>query len=97
MFELKPIPNVPEFKPGFVERYSRLTDWEKYRKYTLSFLRKSIRVNTLKKPVKEVVARLGNDWCLEQIPWCREGFYIESRHGRLDVGNTIEHLSLIHI
>ncbi|MEM4246761.1 MAG: NOL1/NOP2/sun family putative RNA methylase [Candidatus Woesearchaeota archaeon] len=91
MFELKPIPNVPEFKEMFVERYSRLTNWEEFKKFTTSFLRKSIRINTLKKPVKEVVARLENDWNLEQIPWCREGFYIESKHGRLDVGNTIEH------
>ncbi|MEM4243017.1 MAG: RsmB/NOP family class I SAM-dependent RNA methyltransferase, partial [Candidatus Woesearchaeota archaeon] len=91
MFELKPIPSYPEFKEKFVERYSRLTDWDEYRKFTLSFLRKSIRVNTLKKPVKEVISRLSNDWNLEQIPWCREGFYIESKHGRLDVGNTVEH------
>ncbi len=91
MFELKPIPNVLEFKEKFVERYSKLTDWDEYRKYTLSFLRKSIRVNTLKKPVSEVTKRLEKDWHLEQVPWCREGFYIESRHGRLDVGNTVEH------
>ncbi|MEM2916558.1 MAG: RsmB/NOP family class I SAM-dependent RNA methyltransferase [Candidatus Woesearchaeota archaeon] len=91
MSELKLIPNVPEFKEKFVERYSKLTNWEEYKKFTTSFLRKSIRINTLKKPVKEVVARLENDWHLEQIPWCEEGFYIESKHGRLDVGNTIEH------
>ncbi len=91
MFELKPIPSHPEFKEKFVERYSRLTNWEEYKKYTLSFLRKSIRVNTLKKPVKEVIARLEKDWVFEQIPWCPEGFYIESKHGRLDVGNTVEH------
>ncbi len=91
MFELKPIPNVPEFKEKFVERYSKLTNWDEYKKYTLSFLRKSIRVNTLKKPVSEVTRRLEKDWHLEQIPWCSEGFYIESRHGRLDVGNTVEH------
>lgn len=91
MFELKPIPNVPEFKEGFVERYSKLTNWEDYKKYTTSFLRKSIRINTLKKPVKEIIARLETDWHLDQIPWCKEGFYIESKHGRLDVGNTIEH------
>ncbi len=91
MFELKPIPNVPEFKPKFVERYSKLTDWEQYKKYTTCFLRKSIRINTLKKPVKEVISRLEKDWNFEQIPWCKEGFYIESKHGRLDVGNTVEH------
>jgi NOL1/NOP2/sun family putative RNA methylase len=91
MFELKPIPQTPEFKPKFVERYSALTDWEAYRKYTLSFLRKSVRINTLKKPVKEVIRRLEKDWHLQPIPWCKDGFFIESKHGRLDVGNTIEH------
>jgi 16S rRNA C967 or C1407 C5-methylase (RsmB/RsmF family) len=28
---------------------------------------------------------------LAQIPWCKEGFWIEHEKGRLDVGNTIEH------
>ncbi len=91
MFELKPIPSHPEFKEKFVERYSKLTNWEEYKKFTLSFLRKSIRVNTLKKPVKEVISRLSENWNFEPIPWCKEGFYIESKHGRLDVGNTVEH------
>ncbi len=91
MFELKPIPNPPEFKPKFVERYSKLTNWEEYRKYTLSFLRKSVRINTLKRPVKEILKRLENDWNFEPIPWCPEGFYIEHKRGRLDVGNTVEH------
>jgi NOL1/NOP2/sun family putative RNA methylase len=91
MFELKPIPEVPEFKPKFVERYSKLTDWEEYKKYTLSFLRKSVRINTLKRPVKEVIARLEKDWRFEQVPWCKEGFFMESKTGRLDVGNTTEH------
>jgi NOL1/NOP2/sun family putative RNA methylase len=91
MFELKPIPSYPEFKEKFVERYSKLTDWETYKKYTLSFLRKSIRVNTLKRPVNEVISRLSENWNFEPIPWCKEGFYIEHKHGRLDVGNTVEH------
>ena len=91
MFELKPIPSVPEFKPKFVERYSKLTDWETYKKYTLSFLRKSIRINTLKKPVNEITRRLSHNWVLEQVPWCPEGFYLEHKLGRLDVGNTVEH------
>lgn len=93
MFELKPIPSTEtiEFKPKFIERYSKLTDWDEYKKYTLSFLRKSIRINTLKNTVKEVISRLSNDWCFEPIPWCSNGFYIEHKQGRLDVGNTVEH------
>ena len=91
MFELKPIPSYPDFKEKFVERYSKLTNWDEYKKYTLSFLRKSIRINTLKKPVDEVIPRLTDNWNFEPIPWTKEGFYIESKHGRLDVGNTVEH------
>lgn len=91
MSALKPIPTAPEFKPKFIERYSKLTDWDEYRKYTLSFLRKSIRINTLKRPVKDVIARLEQNWRLEQVPWCPDGFYLEHKQGRLDVGNTVEH------
>jgi len=93
MFELKPIPNTEtiEFKPKFIERYSKLTDWDTYKKFSLSFLRKSIRINTLKKPIKDVIGRLEKDWNFEPIPWCKEGFWIEHKRGRLDVGNTVEH------
>lgn len=79
------------FKEKFIERYSALTDWPSFKTCTLSFLRKSIRVNTLKCGVKECVKRLGKDWILEPVPWCKEGFYIEHKAGRLDVGNTVEH------
>jgi len=93
MPKLTPFPNAAEieFKPKYVERYSKLTDWETYKKFTLSFLPKSIRINTLKKSVDEVKQRLSKDWVLEQIPWCKEGFWIEHNRGRLDVGNTKEH------
>ena len=88
---LKPIPDVPEFKEKFVERYSKLTDWETYKKYSLSYLRKSIRVNTLKISVKDCVKRLQDRFILDPIPWCSEGFWIAHREGRLDIGNTPEH------
>ncbi|MBS3105858.1 NOL1/NOP2/sun family putative RNA methylase [Candidatus Woesearchaeota archaeon] len=91
---LKQFPNASEivFKPKFIERYSKLTDWEEFKKVSLSFLRRSIRVNTLKISIKELKERLEKKWNLEQVPWCREGFWIE--HGkkeRRDVGNLIEH------
>ncbi|MBI2655435.1 NOL1/NOP2/sun family putative RNA methylase [Candidatus Woesearchaeota archaeon] len=92
--EQVPFRNISEieFKPKFVERYSKLTDWEEFRQCSLSFLNRSIRVNTLKIPVKELKERLEDKWTLGQIPWCKEGFWIE--HGkkeRRDVGNLIEH------
>ena len=90
---LKPFPDAKkyEFKEKFIERYSKLTDWEVYKKYSLSFLRKSIRVNTLKTTVAEVHKRLSKEWMLDKVPWCEEGFWISHKQGRLDVGNTIEH------
>ena len=94
MHELKPIPECVniEFKEKFVDRYSRLTDWELYKKYSCSFLRKSIRVNTLKISVVDLKKRLEKDWILESIPWCSDGFWIRHKKDRLDVGNTAEHL-----
>jgi tRNA (cytosine49-C5)-methyltransferase len=89
---LKPIPNTEniEFKPKFIERYSALTDFEEFKKYSLSFLRKCIRVNTLKITVEELKEKLKKDWTLEPVPWCKEGFYIKGT--RLDIGNLPEHV-----
>lgn len=80
-----------EIKKGFIERYSRLTDFNEFKKYSLSFLRRSIRVNTLKISVEDLKKRIDNKWKLKQIPWCREGFWIEHEEGRRDIGNLIEH------
>lgn len=80
------------FKPRFIERYSKLTDWEEFKKCSLTFLRRSIRVNTLKISINELKERLQKNWALEQIPWCSEGFWIEhAKKERRDIGNLIEH------
>jgi len=90
-YELKAIPTAHELeiKKDFIEKYSKLTDFEEFKKYSLSFLRKSIRINTLKISVDELKSRLKDSWTLTQIPWCKEGFYIEGE--RRDVGNLPEH------
>src|SRR3989344_1303211 len=85
-----------QFKPKFIERYSKITNFEEFKKYSLSFMRRSIRVNTIKISVKELVKRLENDWNLEPIPWCKEGFWIEHKGNsegekRRDIGNLPEH------
>ena len=82
-----------EFKPKFIERYSGLTDFELFKEYSLRFLRRSIRVNTLKMPVKEIKKRLSKEWTLTQVPWCNEGFWIEHKgeEKRRDIGNLREH------
>jgi len=79
-----------EFKPAFIERYSALTDFDVFKEYSLKYLRKSIRVNTLKTSVKEIVSRFEGSVELDPIPWCKEGFWVKSE--RRDFGNMIEHL-----
>lgn len=88
MLESIPDAEKIEFKEKFIERYSQLTDFEAFKKYSLSFLRRSIRVNTLKISVNDLKKRLKN-WKLTQIPWCQNGFYIEGE--RRDIGNLPEH------
>ena len=88
-----PIPGTEEFvfKKGFIERYSQLTNWEEFRRYSLCFLRRSIRVNTLLGTVKDVKKSIeSKGWKLEPIPWCKEGFWI-SHPDRRDVGHLLEH------
>lgn len=81
-------------KSGFEERYHSLLgkDYGEFIDFSMKFLRKSIRVNTLKRNVAFVersVAAKG--WKLEQIPWCKDGFWAEHEDGRLDLGNLVEH------
>ena len=88
------MPNAEEieFKEKFVERYSKLTDWEEFKTCSLSFLRRSIRANTLKISIPELKKRLEKNWNLTQVPWCKEGFWIEHKaKERRDIGNLIEH------
>ena len=85
-------------KDKFKERYSKLTEWDSFKSSSLEFLRRSIRVNTLKISIDEVKERLAKDWKLTQVPWCREGFWLVHNEGRRDVGNLKEHsLGYIYI
>ena len=82
---------MTDWKEKFLERYAQLTDIDKFTEASLRPMRKSIRVNTIKTSVKEIKERFEN---LEQIPWCKEGFFIN----RKAVGNTKEHfLGYIYI
>ncbi|MEK6939941.1 MAG: NOL1/NOP2/sun family putative RNA methylase, partial [Nanoarchaeota archaeon] len=100
MPEPEQIPNTENFvfKPEFIKRYSELTDWEDFKKYSLSFLRRSIRVNTLLSSVKDVKKSIeAKGWKLTPIPWCKEGFWIEHDERR-DVGNLLEyHIGKIYV
>jgi NOL1/NOP2/sun family putative RNA methylase len=81
--------SLPE---GFKEHYSNLTDWDNFEKCLGSLLRKSIRVNTLKASVEDVLKRLNQEWVLEKVSWTDEGFFISHKEGkRQDIGNIPEH------
>ncbi|MBU1204807.1 MAG: RsmB/NOP family class I SAM-dependent RNA methyltransferase [Nanoarchaeota archaeon] len=93
---LKKIPKTEniKIKEKFEERYRVLLgkDYKKFIETSLSFMRKSIRVNTLKITIDELKKRLEKEWKLTQIPWCKQGFFIEHKKGlRRDIGNLIEH------
>jgi len=82
-----------KFKEKLVEKYSKLTDFEEYKNSVIhKYARQSIRVNTIKCSVNEAIKNLKKDrWILEEIPWCKEGFFIEHESGRRDLGNTEQH------
>ncbi|MFH1771118.1 MAG: RsmB/NOP family class I SAM-dependent RNA methyltransferase [archaeon] len=93
---LEPIPKSVdiEIKDSFIERYKELLgkDYNHFMKYSFSYIRKTIRVNTLKISILDLKKKMSDDWKLEQVPWCKEGFWIEYKHGkRFDIGNTPEH------
>ncbi|MBI5065529.1 RsmB/NOP family class I SAM-dependent RNA methyltransferase [Candidatus Woesearchaeota archaeon] len=77
------------YKEKFIERYSNLTEWKVFEEINKLPLRKSIRVNTLKISIEELKKRLKN-YKLTQVPWCKEGFWIEQEKGEA-VGNLLEH------
>jgi tRNA (cytosine49-C5)-methyltransferase len=81
-------------KGKFVDRYKILLGnrYDDFVKYSFSFPKRSIRINTLKITVEKLKARLEKTWKLEQVPWCREGFWISHRTlDRRDIGNLPEH------
>ncbi|MBI2137652.1 RsmB/NOP family class I SAM-dependent RNA methyltransferase [Candidatus Woesearchaeota archaeon] len=100
---LTPLPDAERLratvKKDFEERYRQLLGdrYEGFIAHSLSYMNKSIRVNTLKTTVSEVKQRLGRQaFSLYQVPWCREGFWAKGE--RTDLGNLIEHfLGYIYI
>ncbi len=90
---MKPIPQAIEFKPAFLQRYQTLLgdEFERFIEYSSAYIRKAIRVNTLKTSVPALVKRL-HHWELTPVPWCPEGFWIRHKHEeRFDIGNLPEH------
>jgi NOL1/NOP2/sun family putative RNA methylase len=73
------------FKAELHERLKQIDPSEEFYSHLLKPLRKSIRINTLKAELDDVVEKLSR-YELEQIPWCKEGFFINA-----EVGRTLEH------
>jgi NOL1/NOP2/sun family putative RNA methylase len=95
-----PFPNTKNvhLKDAFVKRYQLLLgeDYDKFMEWSLSYITKAIRVNTLKISVAALQKRLEPRWHLTSIPWCKEGFWITFKgtpdeEERYDLGNLIEH------
>ena len=76
-----------EFKKSFEERYSKLTDLKEFEKAVTSPIKKGIRVNTLKISVEDFKKRIKG---LKQVPWCKEGFFIEKKE--VPIGKLKEHM-----
>lgn len=91
----EPIPQHVHVKPSFEEHYRTILgkEYDLFMKYSLSYIRKAIRVNTLKTSVANIQKKLAERWELTPIPWCKEGFWIAFKKGkRFDIGNLKEHL-----
>ena len=81
-------------KQGFVDRYKELLGdkYDAFLQHSLSYARKSIRVNTLKITVDKLQERLSEQWELTPVPWCKEGFFMQFKEkDRFDIGNLPEH------
>lgn len=80
------------FKEKFIERYSQVTDIEKFKEFSLLMPRRAIRVNTLKTTKEKLQKELEPEWKLEQIPWYENGFWIaHAKEERRDIGNLVQH------
>jgi NOL1/NOP2/sun family putative RNA methylase len=77
---------------GFKEHYSKITDFNSYKKILGKPLRKSIRINTLKTSTGKILNSLQDEWKLTKIPWTEDGYFIEHlKKERDDLGNIPEH------
>lgn len=83
-----------QFKKDFEKRYQILlgSRFEEFKKYSLKFLRRAVRFNTLISDIKKTKNSLiEKSWTFSPIPWCEQGYWIDHKEGRRDIGNTKEH------
>lgn len=74
-------------------RYADFTDLAKLNEASSKPLRKSMRVNTLKCSVDEFKNwAKSRGWMIEQVPWCREGFYVDREDRSVALGKDLLHV-----
>jgi len=82
------------FPEAFITKMAKLLpekELEKLKETLDTPLRKSIRVNTLRGNIKEVVKSLKEqDFTIDEMPWYKYGFFIKSETKKA-IGNTYEH------
>ena len=64
----------------FYEKHRKIDDSDTFFEYMVKPIRPSIRINTLKCEFEQVVENLTRSFELERIPWCEEGFYINTEN-----------------
>jgi NOL1/NOP2/sun family putative RNA methylase len=81
-----------EFKKNFIEDYKKLLgdELDLFLEFLQKPLRKSIRINTIKKPVKEILPTI-KDWKPKVVGWCKEGFYVEAKGVGNEPGHCLGH------
>ena len=92
--QLDPLPEAENAIPKeeFKNRYQKILGkkYSDFIKYSLSYITKSIRINTLKTTTANVKKSLElQNFSLKQIPWCKTGFWTSG--DRTDLGNLTEH------
>ncbi|MDD5026432.1 MAG: NOL1/NOP2/sun family putative RNA methylase [Candidatus Peribacteraceae bacterium] len=79
--------------PHPLDRYAPYTDIEALKTSMGKPLRKCVRVNTLKCFVEQFASwAKGRGWALTQVPWCREGFFLEREDHSRALGKDLRHL-----
>jgi 16S rRNA (cytosine1407-C5)-methyltransferase len=79
--------------PHPFDRYADVTDLASLKEWTGKPLRKSLRVNTLKCSVEEMLAwGKSKNWDLKPVPWCREGFFVDREDREEALGKDFMHI-----
>jgi len=82
-----------KYKEEFIKRYQKLTDFdkfkEKFKEINSKYLRRSIRINTLKIKPEILINRLQREFSISKIKWSDIAYFVEG--SRRDLGNLVEH------